>query len=196
MDESLDNDEVDLKEENVEEINKAVILVFNFFDICIRSFIFVVLIFSFVFRTVGVEGHSMDNTLDHKDRLIIFSPTLRKPKVKDIVVLNTVDTLDSFIVKRIIAVEGQTIDMKKNESHYDVYIDGVKIDEDYIKEPIDLDNIGNLKYPITVPKGYVFVMGDNRNDSKDSRALGLINIEKIKGVVFARFLPLRSIKIF
>lgn len=182
--------------ENIEEINGFVVLVFNFFEMLAQACIFVTLIFSFLFRTVGVEGPSMNNTLQDKDRLLIVSPLLHKPKKKDIVIVNTMDIFDVLIVKRIIAVEGQTVDMKKEGSSYYVYIDGRKIEENYIKEPIDEFCLGDLKYPITIPKGYVFVMGDNRNNSKDSRHIGIVNLEKIKGIALCRFLPFRNFKIF
>ena len=198
MDESLVEEEfgLNLNEESLEEVNGFVVFVVNTFEIVASAFVFIVFIFSFLFRTVGVDGNSMNNTLQDKDRLFILSPILHKPKEKDIVILNAVDTLDVLIIKRVIATEGQTVDLKRNGSVYDVYVDGVKLNEDYIKEPINLYHVHNLKYPITIPKGYVFVMGDNRNDSTDSRALGPINVEKIKGSVLLRLTPLRNFKVF
>ena len=73
-------------------------------------------------------------------------------------------------------------------------MNGVKKTENYIKEPMEA--VGSLKYPITIPAGYFFVMGDNRNNSTDSRNIGLVNLEKIVGVCRAVVLPLRDFRIF
>lgn len=182
--------------EDLNEVNRFVMLIFNIFEICVPAFIIVGLWFSFLFRTVGVEGGSMQNTLHDRDRLLVISNFLKKPKIKDIVIINTVDILDALIVKRVIANEGQIVDMKKEDNKYYVYIDGQKIDEPYAKEPINEDSVGNIRYPIVIPEGYVFVMGDNRNDSKDSRIIGLINLEKIMGVCTVRLFPLKKFTIF
>ena len=190
-------EEIQLKEENVGEINKFVFFVFNIFEVCTQTFVFIIFIFSFLFRTVGVDGRSMNNTLEDRDRLFIVSPILHKPKVKDIVIVNTLESLDAFIVKRVIATQGQIVDLRKeNDDYYYVYVDGKKLAENYIKEPIKEYNVGDLKYPMEVPKGCVFIMGDNRNNSKDSREIGVVNVEKLKGTAFARILPISKFKIF
>ncbi len=196
MEESFDIENILMKEENIEEINKFVVFIFNIFEVCAQAFVFVIFIFHFLFRTVSVDGSSMNNTLFDKDKLFIFSSFFLEPKQKDIVVLNTFDSLDALIVKRVIATEGQTVDIRKNGPYYYVYVDGVRLEENYIKEPILPFNVGDLTYPIVVPKGYVFVLGDNRNNSKDSRELGCINIERVKGKVLARITPIRSFTIF
>lgn len=185
-----------LNEENVEEINKLVVFAFNLFEVCAQAFSLVVLIFYFVFKTNVVEGDSMRNTLKNKDRLFVVNSFLKKPKAKDIVILNTFDILDNLIVKRIIATEGQKVDLRQQGDSFYVYINDSKLNEDYIKEPIDKESVGVLKYPIVVPKGYVYVLGDNRNNSTDSRIMGLVNVEKIVGVCWFRILPIRSFRIF
>ena len=126
----------------------------------------------------------------------MVSNFLKKPKPKDIVIVNTVDILDALIVKRIIAKEGQIVDMKREGDNYYIHIDGQKIEEPYAKEPINEDSIGNIQYPILIPKGYVFVVGDNRNNSKDSRMIGLINLEKITGICAVRLFPLKKFTVF
>ena len=196
MDESIAVENVPMKEENVEDVNKVVAAIFNIFEICAQSLVYVVFIFHFLFRTVSVEGSSMNDTLFHRDKLFIPSTFFRKPKEKDIVVLNTFDILDALIVKRVIATEGQTVDIRKNGSYCDVYVDGVKLKEDYIKEPISVKRAGDLKYPLTVPVGCVFVLGDNRNDSRDSREFGPFNVEKVRGISIARITPVRNFTIF
>ncbi len=181
--------------EDENEINKVVFSVFNILELLLQAFIIVMIIPTLFLRSLTVSGDSMQNTLKDKDNIIFVSNILRKPKVKDIVYLNTYDIFKQIIVKRIIAVGGQTIDIKKNGEFCDVYVDGKKLNEEYIKEKISADKIGSLQYPLTIPEGYVFVMGDNRNNSADSREIGCINIEKIMGIAFFRWAPFTQQKL-
>ena len=185
-----------LEKENVEEINKVVVFAFNLFEVCAQAFSLVVLIFYFVFKTIAVDGDSMQNTLNNKDRLFVVNSFLKRPKEKDIVILNTYDVFNFLIVKRIVATEGQKVELKQEGENFYVYVNDSKLDENYIKEPIDKESVGVLKYPLVVPKGYVYVLGDNRNNSTDSRIMGLVNVEKIMGVCWFRFLPVSKFKTF
>lgn len=132
----------------------------------------ITVIFVFFFRLVGVDGSSMYPTFVDHDYLVLESNFLyRDVKQGDIVVLS----VDAFkdrgpIVKRVIATGGQTVDIDFNAGI--VYVDGVAMDEPYIFEPTHesyLEYGVGLEYPVTVPEGKVFVMGDNRNNSADSR---------------------------
>ncbi len=182
--------------DDVSKINKFVFFVFNILEFCIPAFIVVMLMPSFFMRVLTVSGDSMQNTLKDKDNLIFFSDIVMKPKEKDIVYLNTYDIYKQIIVKRIIAVEGQTVDIKKEGEFCDVYVDGKKLNEDYIKEKISAEKIGKLQYPITIPKGEIFVMGDNRNNSSDSREFGCVNLDKVLGICRFRLFPLRNMRFF
>ena len=146
------------------------------------ALIICVLIFMFCVRVIDVIGASMNPTLFNGEKMLV-SGLFYKPEVGDVVVFKK-DEYDpnKLLVKRVIAVEGQEINMDFENGI--VYIDGVAIAEDYISEPTynKLDFIG----PKTVPEGCVFVMGDNRNASIDSRKseIGMLDNRLILGKAY------------
>ena len=120
-----------------------------------------------------VNGVSMENTL-HDNQIIVVQSKFVKYKVGDIVVADIIKNNEKLtIIKRIIALEGQTVEIKDGI----LYVDSKKVKEDYIKEPMKEKNIEK----ITVPKGEVYLMGDNRNISYDSRIHGTVKLSKLKG---------------
>ncbi len=151
-----------------------------------------ILLFTFVGRVITVDGPSMQPTLHDKDVLILRSIAYT-PKQGDIIVL-TKDFdhyQDQPIVKRVIAVGGQSVRIDYGESK--VYVDGAALDEPYILEQIMHFPGGDLSVQeLQIPEGHVFVMGDNRNNSSDSRhyQLGAIDHRYILGKVsFVLFSP-------
>ncbi|MTI66621.1 MAG: signal peptidase I [Firmicutes bacterium] len=144
-----------------------------------------ILIKTFLINTTYVIGSSMYPTLHEKDRLftnkIVYK--VEEPKRKDIVVIKAPDVPDKDYIKRIIALEGDIIEIKNGK----VYLNGKILNEEYLKE--DVYTYGELK--LKVPKGHVFVLGDNRNRmaSKDSRVFGSVKIDSIKGKAWIRWFP-------
>jgi len=167
---------------------------FDWVQCIVFALIVCIIVFLFVGRTVGVVGGSMENTLQDGDRLII-SNLFYTPDNGDIVVLRQPSFREEPIVKRVIATEGQTIDIDFKKCI--VMVDGKALDEPYTKE------YGNYKYldpqdfdyEIVVPEGCVFVMGDNRNGSTDSRteSIGCVDTRNILGKVIFRIAPLNKI---
>ena len=151
------------------------------------SVLAVVILFTFVIRLIGVDGRSMVPTLQDGDRLLVLNSMLYDDyKYGDIVVLRKDTFLKDPIVKRVIATEGQTVDI--DFSTGSVYVDGALLKEDYINELTFLEE--GTEFPLTVPENSVFVMGDNRNHSSDSRdsRLGTVDERYVIGkAVFLAF---------
>ena len=145
-----------------------------------------VVLFIFVFRYVTVDGNSMMNTLHDQDKLIIsnFNYT---PQTGDIVVIY-IEGQNKPYIKRVIATEGQTV--KIDFEKWQVYVDGELLEEDYVlRREGDMHYAAFYNGEFTVPEGQVYVMGDNRNDSTDSRMLGCLDEHNIIGRVIVRLAP-------
>ncbi len=168
-----------------------------------------IIIRSFVFEPVIVQGQSMEDTLYTDERLIVFKlgDYFHPPGRGDIIVLQYEEGLASKIplirdlpfvkkafpafseidyIKRVVALPGDTVDLK--DGH--VYLNGQEIYEPFAKGSTYKQAID---FPITVPPGKVFVLGDNRSISRDSRQIGLIEFNRIKGRAVFRIWPIESI---
>ncbi len=173
--------------------NKNTSLLFDFVSVLMTGVIIIAVIFTFFFRTASVIGKSMEPTLYENDMLMV---TARKSDYKagDIVIITQPNSFNEPIVKRIIALGGQTVDIDFDKGI--VYVDGKEEQGDYTLADKTYDR-ENFTEPVTVPEGYVFVMGDNRNNSTDSRsmAVGLIDERYIYGSVIGRMVPFGSWKV-
>ena len=155
----------------------------------------ITVLFVFVVRMVGVSGPSMMPTLQDGEYIALLSNFLCGDYEAGDIVVATIPSFDDSkpIVKRVIATEYQTVDIDFLTG--EIRVDGVLLKEDYINE-LTLTNFDDgMAYPVTVPEGCVFLMGDNRNHSTDSRfaPIGCVDTKYILGKVILRIFPLNRI---
>ncbi len=159
--------------------------IFEIFEAIIIAVVVITLLFTFAFRVFSVDGPSMKPTLQHGDKLIV-SVWGYSPERGDIVVISSTQGMDEPIVKRVIAVAGDVVDI--NFATGVVTVNGTE--EDYTDELTSQQF--DIAFPLTVPEGTVFVLGDNRGNSIDSRStqVGCVDERMIVGKVLGRFFPL------
>lgn len=171
--------------------------VIEWLEVLVAAIIAVVVIFTFVFRVATIDGDSMKNTLIDGEKIIISNLNY-KAKPGDIVVIsrnieNTTKSQTAHntpIIKRVIATGGQTVNIDFRLGK--VYVDGKELKEPYISSPTN--NRADVEFPLYVPEGYIFVMGDNRAESLDSRFSsigegGLVDERYILGHAVYRIFP-------
>ena len=162
---------------------------FDWAEALVYALALLVVVCAFFVRLSGVQGTSMYPTLDNGDQLLLLSFGYNEPERGDIVVLMADDFMDQPLVKRVIGIGGDAIDMDPSGT---VTVNGEALYEPYINDLNGQDMyLGDIQFPLTVPDGQVFVMGDNRNGSSDSRKaeVGTIPYEKIVGKAVFRLFP-------
>ena len=172
-----------------EESKKNVLLYLHDFVYWLTG---ILLVFLLLFRVVIVSGPSMNQTLMHGDYLLLINNVFyTQPEQGDIIVAakSSFDAGEP-IIKRVIATEGQWVDIDFNAGI--VYVNGTALVEPYTNTPTNLYE--GINFPLMVDEGCVFVMGDNRNESKDSRSIEIGQIDKreILGKAIFLFLPGRD----
>lgn len=165
---------------------------FDMFGSVFAALIIIFIVFTFLFRAVSVNGSSMVPTLSDGDWLLVSSES--EYERGDIIIITQPNDRNEALVKRVVALGGETIDIDFITG--EVTVDGKLLDEPYIKELTHL--YYDVSFPYHVPEGCVFAMGDNRNDSLDSRSsrIGPIDERYILGKAFVRVLPFNEIKLF
>jgi signal peptidase I len=159
--------------------------------VIVGALVVALLIKTFLFQAFYIPSESMEPTLIDRDRVIVNKLSYRLHDVNrgDLVVFdrppNEPPTEIDELIKRVVALGGETIEARQGE----IFIDGRRLDEPYLTAPASSGTFG----PVLIPDGHVFVMGDNRNNSRDSRVFGPIDEDLIVGRAFVRVWPLGRI---
>lgn len=146
------------------------------------ALVIVLVVNIFLAQATRVEGQSMEPNIHDSERIIVekISYRLHEPERGDVIVLRPLHRSSEPLIKRIVGLPGETVEVK--DGH--VYVDGEPLDEPYLDQP----TLGAMP-PRLVPEEHVFVLGDNRNASNDSRAFGMVPFDDIIGKAWVRYWP-------
>lgn len=183
--------ETEIAEEESSFFKKMLYGYYDILDSLVFATIATMLVFFLVGRTAMIDGSSMYPTLQDGERVVLVT-AFYTPKAGDLIVATRPGNVFEPVAKRIIATEGQTVFIDFIEGA--VYVDGQKLDEPYTNSPTNLDE--GVQFPVTVPPGSVFVLGDNRNNSLDSRSprIGFVDKRNIVGEIVYRVSPFEKIE--
>ncbi len=189
-----------LKKSKIKETKSVWAEAYEWIDSIVLTVMILLLVFTFLFRQVKIDGDSMYPTLQNGERVII-SDVFYTPEYGDIIVISSEVYGNVPIIKRVIATEGQWIDIEGGnvyvgEDRLNMYkVSDEFVGDVYTEEVVAGGLLGYYEYPIQVPQNHVFVLGDNRNVSLDSRTeiVGLIDCRQILGKALYRVYPIEKI---
>ena len=171
--------------------NSALRLVLEIVIVIAVAVILANLFTRFVMQPYEIPSGSMEETIEIGDR--VFSEKISylngEPQVGDIITFEDPSDHNRVLIKRVIATGGETVDLRNGV----VYVDGLALDEPYTNGKPSNDLNSGIQYPYTVPEGHVWVMGDNRTNSADSRAFGAVSLDSVTGHAVLRYWPLDRI---
>lgn len=211
VEEEDDDDNEEDTEESAKKESKLVDDILEILESTLLTVFVIVMIFTYLLHPVVVDGHSMNDTLFNGNR-IFMTTVYSGPHYGDIIVINNNKSylldennnvkerdisqsfLNECLIKRVVAEPGQTLMIDPDNEQ--VIVDGKVLDEPYIKDTV-IDAGDAFDFPITIPEGYYFVMGDNRRASSDSRVgdVGLIKKDQIYGKAVLRYSPIKEFKL-
>lgn len=174
--------------------DKRNLLIYDMASSVVSAILIITFIMVFLFRFVNVNGRSMESTLSNGDGLLVHAKM--HYDCGDIVVISQPNSFNKILIKRVIATGGQTVDI--DYATATVYVDGKALDEPYANADYYEKSSSDMDFPYTVPDGFLFCMGDNRNDSADSRLTGIGPIDEryILGKAFLRVVPFGKFNIY
>ncbi len=193
------NENIQTTTENIKETRSVWYEIYEWIDCAIIAVMAILVMFTFLFKQVQVDGTSMYDTLDNEERVIV-SDVFYKPQYGDIVVVSSEVYGNIPLIKRVIATEGQWVNIENGVVYVGNSIEtmvpkGNEFSSNPITESIVSVVYGYHKYPIQVPEGTVFLLGDNRSISLDSRTktVGFVDTDQIIGKALYRVYPFDKI---
>jgi signal peptidase I len=161
----------------------------NFVETFVVGLLLAILIMVFVGQSLEITGDSMYPTLKNAERIVVEKITYKSriPQRGEIVVFRSLQNDAIFLIKRVVALPGDTIALDAGR----MLVNGRAIDEKYLPDQVPLQDLGALaKYATApIPQGFMAVMGDNRDESFDSRMFGLVPFDKLVGKALVVFWP-------
>lgn len=181
----MENEEINVKRKN--ETKKTFKIFLDYVKVIVFALVISFFIKTFVVTSTIVDGRSMNPTVNNKDRLLVNKVFFMKKNItRGDIIDFYVPSAKKYYLKRVIGIEGDVVEIKNNR----LYLNGKEQHESYVSTNVTSPHTATTKW--TVPEGHVFVLGDNRSNSRDGRDLGVIKRKDIVGKIIFRYYPFSS----